>query len=255
MVGVLSHWFQTQKSSAAARAADLGWRILEAGIDVDRAHNVRYEADRLAAELVKLDPERGFRLLDAALARAMRRSGSAGWYRTWSPLNRVGTRQPFWEQLRKIDRDRALKAVLDAMVTSSADGLAIFLSVGHLAQVPKDAEFLRGYAVQSEAHALAVAAMVTSRDDGFWPLACGIFEQYPDSDAVRSRLAAGIQRLELVGHGSYAQGQLAIAAEIERIRDSIAGLRARGWLDAMAEDLRAAAAQNGTSEQDRLIED
>jgi len=139
----------------------------------------------------------------------------------------MGTRRPFWEQLRKIDRDRALKAALNATVSSSAYRLPTFLFVGHLAKMPEDAEFLRGYAAQSEAQALAVTGMITSRDDGFWPLACEIFERYPNSDAIRSRLTIAIEQLELVRVGNHAQGQLAIAAAIERARDAAAGPLAR----------------------------
>jgi hypothetical protein len=104
-------WFQSHPAcDLADPVVILAWRCLEARLPTGYGRSGA-DAANIAAALVRIDPERGFRLVETAAA-AMRNPKSDV-YGVWSPFEPVGMRRPCWEALRALDRDRALSIVLD----------------------------------------------------------------------------------------------------------------------------------------------
>jgi len=172
----------------------LAWRCLEARLPAGYGRSGA-DAANIAADLVRLDPERGFRLVETAAARlvaAMRNPGS-DIYGIWSPFEPAGRQRPCWETMRSLDRDRALRIVLDHAAQAGPDGLHLSLQLKHLIRMPDDADFLRTYAAQGVAEADTVASAIASSGPGFWDIACEIVERYPENEQLRRRLgiAAG----------------------------------------------------------------
>ena len=69
VIHALAFWFHHHP---AANPADpvvmLAWRCIEARVPTGRVHD-GYDTSEVAAGLVRLDPDRGFRLVDAAASR------------------------------------------------------------------------------------------------------------------------------------------------------------------------------------------
>src|SRR5262249_36595277 len=84
--------------------ADFAWRCLESIPKV--TSNDEYDCDQLAARLTKLDPNRGFRLLEQLLKQRWDRQ-------TWNPIRNRRERK-FWKALQEVDRTRALRLAFAA---------------------------------------------------------------------------------------------------------------------------------------------
>ena len=136
------------------------------------------------------------------------------------------------------------------------DAFALVLQLKHLVRLPEDTEFLRAYAGTSDARTEVVAQAITRKDQGFWALACEMFERNPDNQALKSRLAAAIGDLGS-GFGVGADQYADTATEIEHVRDTLkeASPRTRMWLGELAEATRRAEERERRREQDRSIDD
>ena len=164
--------------------AEFLWGCLEARPQL-RHHNAEYRCDQLASRLTKLDPERGFALLDRSL-RAPFDS------KTWSPL-RVGSGHKFWDTLCEIDRARALIVALEAARGDNwLLGGELF---GEVIHPEADHDTLLEFAGRGEDEASVVADTLARRPAGYWQLAFALVELYPDSQSVLSRLAWGLRGL------------------------------------------------------------
>ena len=161
--------------------ADFLWRCLEELPKVPNA-NAEYYFDVLAARLTKLDPERGFALLD----RSLRAPFSS---QVWKPLW-VGPRHKFWDILCEIDRTRALVIALDAAL--AGDSLLGDELLSDVIDVQVDYQVLMEFAAGSEEKARIVAGTMAQRPEGFWALAFGLVELYPNSQSVLSKLSWGL---------------------------------------------------------------
>jgi hypothetical protein len=172
--------------------------------------------------------------------------------RIWSPFEPAGTQRPCWEALRALDRDRALRIVLDHAAQAGPDGLHLSLQLKHLIRMPDDADFLRTYAAQGLAEADTVAGAIASSDPGFWDIACEIVERYPENEQLRRRLgiAAGGFFGGLAKHAEDA------VAQIESVLNSLDGRfpRARLWLGELLVTYRQGAAEMARKEADRDID-
>ena len=157
---------------------DFLWHCLEARPKTPNS-NAEYYCDVLAARLTKLDPERGFVLLDRSLRAPFED-------RVWKPLW-VGPRHEFWDTLCEIDRARALLIALEAAMDDNqqiGDQL-----LGDVVDADADHSVLLEFAARGEEEARIVADTLSRRPTGFWALAFGLVERYPNSQSVLSRLS------------------------------------------------------------------
>ena len=235
----------------------LAWRCLEARLPKGYGRSGA-DAAHIAADLVRLDPERGFRLVETAASRlvaAMRNPGS-GIYGIWSPFEPVGMRRPCWEALRALDRDRALRIVLDHAAQAGPYGLSLSLQLKHLIRMPDDADFLRTYAAQGVAEADTVASAIASSDPGFWDIACEIVERYPENELLTRRLGMAAGGFAGGFFGGLAEHAEDAAAQIESVLNSLDGRfqHARLWLGELLMTYRRSAAEMGRKEADRDID-
>ncbi len=259
VVNALAFWFHIHPPVCATDpVVEFAWQCLEIGLSTGKVHD-GYNASDIGARLVEVDPERGFRLLAAAAERAIEdiRNPASVIYNRWSPFDYAGPHQPCWEVFRKVDRDRALTLVMDRIVSAGKDAFALVLQLKHLVRMPEDAEFLRTYAALSEARAEVVAQAITRRDQGFWGLACEMFERSSDDGALRSRLTSAIGDLGSGFFGVGADQYADTATDIEHVRDTLkeASPRTRMWLDELAEAYRRAEQDERRREEDRSIDD
>src|SRR5271165_6051853 len=216
------------------------------------------DAAKIAADLVRLDPERGFRLVETAAVRlvaAMRNPGS-DIHGIWSPFESVGMRRPCWEALRALDRDRALRIVLDHAAQAGADGLALTLQLKNLIQMPDDADFLQAYAARGIAEADTVASAIASSDPGFWEVACEIIERYPENESLRGKLGMAAGGFAGGFFGGLAKHAEDAVAQIETILNRLEARfpHARLWLDELLAAYRQRAAEMAQQEADRDID-
>jgi hypothetical protein len=259
VVHALAFWFHNHPPAHATDpVVEFAWQCLETGLPTGKVDD-GYDTGEIAAGLVGVDPDRGFRLLAAAAARSIEdvRNPASATYNRWSPFHYVGPHQPCWEAFRKLDRDRALTVVLDRIVLAGKDAFALVFQLKNLVRMPEDAGFLRAYAAASDAKAEVVAQVINRQDQGFWELACEIFERNPDDEALKGRLAAAIGNL---GSGSFGVGadQYADAAtDIERVCVTLkeAFPRTERWLGELAVGYRRAEREERRREEDRSIND
>jgi hypothetical protein len=141
-------------------------------------------------------------------------------------------RRPCWDALRALDRDRALRIVLDHAAEAGPDGLSLTLQLKHLIRMPDDADFLRTYAAQGVAEADTVASAIASSASGFWDVACEIVERYPENEPLRRRLGMAAGGFTAGFFGGLAEHAEDAAAQIEGVLNSLDGgfLHARLWL-------------------------
>jgi hypothetical protein len=123
--------------------------------------------------------------------------------------------------------------------------------------MPEDAEFLRAYAATSDTRTEVVAQAITRKDQGFWALACEMFERTPDNQALKSRLTAAIGDQGSGFFGVGADQYADTATDIEHVRDTLkeASPRTRMWLGELAEAYRRAEEDERRREEDRSIDD
>ncbi len=251
-------WFHSHPADDLADpVVILAWRCLEARLP-KRCGRSGADAANIAADLVQLDPERGFRLVETAaagLVAAMRNPGS-DIYGIWSPFEPVGMRRPCWEALRALDRDRALRIVLDPAAQAGPDGLSLSLQLKDLIRMPDDADFLRAYAAQGVAEADTVSSAIASSDPAFWDIACEIIERYPENELLRRNLGMAAGGFAGGFYGGLAEHAEAAVAEIESVLDNLDGRfpRARLWLGELLVTYRRSAAEMERKEADRDID-
>jgi hypothetical protein len=257
-VHALWSWFHSHSANDLTDpVVILAWRCLEARLPTSYGRSGA-DAANIAADLVRLDPERGFRLAETAATRlvaAMRNPG-LDTYNIWSPFEPVGTRRPCWEALRALDRDRALRIVLDHAAQAGPDGLHLSLQLKHLIRLPDDADFLRTYAAQGLAEADTVSGAIASSDPGYWDIACEIVERYPENEQLRRKLGLSAGGFAAGSFGGLAEHAEAAGAEIESVLNRLGGEfpHARLWLGELLVTYRQSAAEMTRKEADRDID-
>jgi hypothetical protein len=251
-------WFHSHPANDLADPVVIfAWRCLEARLPTGSGHSGA-DAAYVAAALVRLDPERGFRLVEAAAARlvAAMRDPELDIYGIWSPFEHAGPRRPCWEALRQLDRDRALRIVLDHTAQAGPDGLNLTLQLRHLIRMPDDADFLRTYAAQGVAEADTVTSAIASSDPDFWDIACEIVERYPENEMLRHKLGLAAGGFAGGFFGGLAEDAEDAAAHIEIVLNSLDGRfpNARLWLGELLVTYRQSAAEMARKEADRDID-
>ncbi len=258
MIHALWFWFHHHPPTESADPVVIvAWKCVEARLPTGNDHS-GYEAGTVAAGLLRLDPDRGFRLVDAASARlvaGMRNTGSDT-YGVWSPFDQAGPRQPCWEALRALDRDRALTIVLDHVVLAGRDGLILQLQLKNLIRMPDDVEFLRTCIAHGEAQGEAVASAIGSHDEGFWDVACEIYERHPENERLKAMLGTAVGGMAGGFFGGFAVQAEEAAANIEVIRSQLDGRfpRTRLWLGEILAVYRQTAVDAKRREEDRDID-
>jgi hypothetical protein len=175
--------------------ADFCWEYLEAH-QPDDARQDDYHSDHLAGRLAGLDPDRAFELLRTAILDE--REGSR-----WNPLS--SSQLSFWRELSSLDRARALATVLDASRTPGIASITIVWHLPNLMDLQADRALLEQYASRGEAEALTVARTITGGLPGFWPLALGLVDAYPENTHIRDELELRVEQMGQMVRGPYSE--------------------------------------------------
>ena len=183
--------------------ADFMWRCLEVRPKISH-HNAEYYCDILAVRLTKLDPKRGFALLDKSV-RAPFES------QVWNPLW-VEPRHKFWDTLCEFDRARALTIALEA--SKEEHWLLGGELLGRVIDPVEDRGVLLEFAARGEKEASIVADTLARRPTGFWQLAFALVERYPNSQRVLGSLSWGLR-----GLGEVIAGPM--SSHLERCRQEV----------------------------------
>lgn len=209
------------RPSIGASLVDFLWRCLEVRPHISH-HNAEYYCDILAARLTKLDPERGFALLDRSLRTPFDTQA-------WNPLW-VGPRHRFWDTLCEIDRARALVIALEA---ANDDNLLLGGELfGGVIDPEADRSVLLEFAARGEREASIVADTLARRPTGFWQLAFALVERYPHSQSVLSKLNWGLRGLGEVIAGPMSSHLEGCRVEVERaLTEEAPPPLARSWLE------------------------
>jgi hypothetical protein len=202
-----------------------------------RTHLGDYYSDQLAARLTPLDPDRAFGLL----ARSIHDDRLE---ERWNPLS-SGPALKFWDKLSQVDRRAALSTVLDATGDGGAARWTVLWHLPNLVNLQTDGPFLLEYAARGEREALSVCAAITGGREGFWNLAFGLIDRYPNGGSIRAELEQRIQRMGQVVRGPWSDHHRQCLADIEQAR-ALPGVSARAiaWLDDYARRM-----QQGLEEQ------
>ncbi|MFC1834771.1 hypothetical protein ACFL2Q_08570 [Thermodesulfobacteriota bacterium] len=199
----------------------------------------QYECDRVASELMRHNPDKGFEVFELLLKRPAKE-------RTWNPIER-SPRHLFWAALQNMDREHAVRVVLD----SCKEIPSIAYHARELFDQNQDSDILIPYAMESERHAEIVCQCITAGRPGFWHIAFEILKGYPDRKMIRQLLsAAEIFRRPRIA-GSISQYLDRQRMEVERLLSERSTPEiAQEWLRELAEELRIKVAASFSKEAD-----
>lgn len=206
-----------------------------------------HDCDAVAAELVKHDSERAFTLFEQLLAQEPRSGG-------WDIRESHGDHRLFGA-LRDVDSERTLRLILTHVSASSVGSSVVAWWSYERIDLATDADVLFSIAKESEEQALAVAAVLSHSQAGFWELTVKIADAYPNSDAVHNALSGAFFHtgIAITGPGSeYLRRCAEEAAARKQHADTPAG--ALVWLSKVEESFRAAQPHERRREQDDDIE-
>ena len=176
LIDFLAMWAGYYGKALEGKLADLAWRCLE----VMPTKVPVYDADLLAATLVKNDPDRAFRLLEMLMNRPHHREG-------WQPIDHYHTRK-FWDALHEFDKSRLIRVVFDLDFKGITKASTISWNLPELIEWDKDAEDLEALAQKDESKALLVLDCVPR--SGLWPLGLELLQRFPDSKRIRQIVAS-----------------------------------------------------------------
>jgi hypothetical protein len=226
--------------------ADFAWRCLE--MLPRGSRNEHYDSDRLAAYLTRDDPERGFRLLERALAQPYDREN-------WNPLRQYGDRK-FWSALLEHDRGRAISLVLRQALKGALERFTITWEFREIVDQVHDAETLIAFAGQSKRAAELVAESVTAARPGFWTVAFRLIEANPKDERVLGRLASAAEHLGHVIAGPLSAHYEHCRKEVEaRLMDQSTPSAVRPWLRRLEAGLKAQVERELLSEVEQDVND
>ncbi|QIN78289.1 hypothetical protein GBA65_06930 [Rubrobacter marinus] len=168
VVKAASYWQDGLIRRLGKRPTNFLWKCLEAA-RTQSIYDV-IECDRLAAELARQNPDRGFALLEHLLRRPYR-------FGDWDPAG--PDHQELWKALCEADRQRALRTVLSLAAENRQMMFAVSMAFTGVLDQKRDADVLLDAAVESRGQAEVVAHMLNAAQPGFWPLALQLLECYP----------------------------------------------------------------------------
>jgi hypothetical protein len=231
----------------AGPLTEFAWRCLEVHPTIGGQDD--YHFDQIAGRLAPQDPDRAFALLTRCLtdARPDRR---------WNPVDSGLPRNTFWMAVRRMDRARALVAVLEAARLETESGYSAIFHLQNLVDMAADAPTLLDYAAQSEERARTVCMAIVGGEDAFafWPIAFRLVELYPGG-RVEPDLTFRVERMGQIISGPYSEHYRRCIAEIEAAmqRPNIQAQAAR-WLDGLVGRFRMALQEQLRREADDRVD-
>jgi hypothetical protein len=195
---------------------------------------------------VPSDLERAFRLLQALVNQSYNSE-------SWNPVE-CHVDHLLWDALKRIDRIRVFQILVSAGARGGSAHMRHDDDIGELVADECDAESLLRIAKEDRWYALRIGANVSPDRPGFWLIALGLVEAYPNDQEIESALSASI---------IYGQGSIwgPMAAHLARRAEAVEAVLpdqstppvARRWLSELARNLRLAASREGTEEADRSV--
>lgn len=226
---------------------EFAWRCLESDPPLKPPVS-GWHFDKLAAELAKTNPERGFRLLKKLLLKKRDQEH-------WDPIHRYGKHQ-FWNTLYETDKERLLQSIFEVCQTDPLRRLRVTWSLIDILDLETDRDLLMSFAKRDDEIACIISESITSAKPGFWPVAFDLVQMYPQNEEIKTKLAAGIEQQGNVIAGPFSQFYEGRKAEVEQKLDDPNIPRAvRPWLRDMAERLQQQISHHVVWEYDRDVDD
>jgi hypothetical protein len=245
VINFLGMWLHT-KRPIEGELAEFAWLCLESMPKV--TGNDEYDCDQLAARVMKLDPDRGFRLFEQLMKQAGRRE-------TWNPLGHYRERK-FWTALLIVDRVRAVRLAFSVAASSSGVRGAVTWDLRDALDQAQDRDIVVAYALEGRDQAELVADVITSSRPGFWPIALRIVEAYAKDEPLLENLAHGIGDLDRMTPGPLSAHFERCSREVGAVRADPATPRAaHAWLERIQRALRLEAERRLLQEVEENVND
>lgn len=226
LLGVWEH----SKCPLQGNLADFAWQCLEHDPTV-RDSSDAWHIDRLAAKLLKDDPDRGFQLFSKAL------ETSNGSSERWNPLGLHETPE-FWKALHAQDGRRLIGILLQTFQKDDQTRLRHSWRIKEFIDPVGDKQVLVSFAKEDIVFARIIATWLTSAKAGFWPLVFELHQLYPGDELLHNNLAAGIQQMGSVIKGPMSQFYETRKGEIEqKLKDPSTPMAVKPWLQEMVQRL------------------
>ena len=169
--------------------------------------------ENLAANLVKFDTERGFRLLDSLLRQPYDRG-------SWLPVGEVQSHNAqFWNMLHQVNAERALRAVFTAILEDAPNSYRVDLN--EIVNQESDAELLIALAHESEEQAILVCKCLNFEQPSCWRIATGVLWKYPDNPQLLRALMRSIMHFGFVTLGPGNEYEMRLSKVEQMLADSL----------------------------------
>ncbi len=221
---MLYYWLYTGKQ-LAGDLIDFAWRCLESDPELKRVGGM-WCFDKLAKNLAKENPERGFALFEKL-------SKKEYYGKRYLPLG-FGNRHGLWDSLHEFDKNRLLKLTLEL----SRKGLLMDLGVSELLDQKGDADSIISLGKENVEDARTITKFIDWKKDreSFWHIVFALVEAFPDDEQIRRNLSSRFDTGMIVGFTSEFYEDLKEDIEA-RLKDPAAPAAAKPWLQEMLDRL------------------
>lgn len=187
--------------------AEFAWQCLESLPPISA--NLHYECDQLAARLAQIDLNRGFTLLQRLLLQPYS-------LQSWKPVD-IYEQKAFWNALRNIDKERALRAVFDIAISEEGDYAYWRNDLHGFVEQEQDSELLIHLAQENELYAEVIGAALTTSKPGFWQIALPLVAMFPSNVRLRANLAHGVEQMNEFVRGPWSEHLERCLQEVRRV--------------------------------------
>ncbi|MBS2040362.1 ATP-binding protein [bacterium] len=207
---------------ATAAGQELAWQCLEVTPPPWLGNSVRkFQAQRIAAQIVPLDPSRALGIFVAGLRSEKRLDGKL-------PVQGLGRGQ-FFQALLKATPTKFLATLFD-LVTKKEISMFHFSQELRTSLEPDQQQLLLDHALSQPEHAAAVAFCLDSNHPGFWDACDTLLSIDPGDTQVEASLYAAVTRS---GESFWGQATDRVRRFLDFIAEPLEhhpSERLRGWL-------------------------
>lgn len=203
------------------------WQCLEAP---NKSYIDEYKCDQIACNLVKLNIERGFILLEKLLEKLLHLPYEL---KCWNPINSYKQRE-FWEVLYQADKKRAVRMVLSSGVAEISRSYIITRHIPAVVNQQADCDLLIEFALENETQAEFVCSILSGSKPNFWSIAFNILKKYPENTEIK--LILSDIALDNCCHGNVLDKLQEHSQKIEKLLNNVTTPSAAfEWLEELLE--------------------